>query len=87
MVLDQIQKRVRKHVISGKPTISPILIKHKSRKHEPLIKIDQLESVHKDYNLKKDYMCLNDRYIVEYRSVTSLNHEKIKPKFPKNLKD
>ena len=32
-------------------------------------------------------MCLNDRYIVEYRSVTSLNHGKIKPKFPKNLKD
>ena len=32
-------------------------------------------------------MCLNDRYIIEYRSVTSLNQGKIKPKFPKNLKD
>ena len=52
-------------VVRRKPTLLP-----RSVKQELLMKIDELKSIRKDYEPKKDCSCINDG-LIEYKSEVS----------------
>ena len=58
-----ISRRELEDVISEIPTSLPGPINQKSIKHKPIIKIDQIENISKDYKPKNIAGAFHDKYI------------------------